>query len=383
MKKLLIIILSAGLLCSCSNKAEEKITSSAKTSNTVTYSELTEETTEPPAVTVSEPAIALPDIFHIDFDFNLNPAEYENRIPIKYGSGSKKLIIYVNPEIGKNPVYGWEQTNHSISYLTMLSCENTEEPQKLNVIFSVDYILPAEYYIEYSFDIPEEQGSLVLTFDEYIYGSSSIVHEYSLVFIYDDDSIRFDEFKVEESGEISLWLRGNELSPWLEGGEIYSPSGKTAIIGGWSGTDYWVQGLYIDNKQIVVNNENIDEMFPNSGIKNAVWLDDDILLVIYGYAHGTVTKGGDIWYYDTRNGSNGLIINRKSNIEMNNLNFDDDKLVFDVYCHFYGAQNVFYKKYEKPVSKNQIYDLINFGEVMTIDTEPIPEPGSIYDYSST
>lgn len=39
-----------------------------------------------------------------------------------------------------------------------------------------------------------------------------------------------------------------------------------------------------------------------------VWLNDEILLVIVGYGYGTITRGGDVYYYNFATGANAKIL---------------------------------------------------------------------------
>lgn len=386
MKKLSVLILLAFMLCSCSEQAEKQTASDTEATETVVSSVLAEEASSAitstvsisaalPETTAPESVIAFPEILHIDFDFNLNPADYESRIPIKYGSGSQKIIIYSDPEINRTPDNSWNKTLHVISNLSMFYCDNISNSQSLDLIFNIGYILPAEYYIEYCFDIPSENNSLAIEFTEY-YGysiSPDIKHGYLLSFNDEGNAINLKTFeKKKKPQEILYGIYANT--------EIYSPSGKAALIGGLEGDDGCQQRIFVDDIQVVLNDDDIGVEYPQVCTKNAVWLDDNILLVVYGNAYGTVTRGGDIWYYDTRDGSKGLIISdndgKGNYIEMNFPSFDGDNLVFNVYRHFNGFNDVFCAEYEKPISKNKLYDLINSGEVLRIDTEPIPEPAA-------
>ena len=112
---------------------------------------------------------------------------------------------------------------------------------------------------------------------------------------------------------------------------------------------------------------------------NIFWLDDDILLIVWGFdMHSTLTRGGDIYYYDIRDGSNGALIyhdreNFRYSIQANQLALNDDILSFYVYHVEFVFSNMFTAKYEHEIKKSQIYDLINNGESMTFDVYEIPK----------
>lgn len=38
------------------------------------------------------------------------------------------------------------------------------------------------------------------------------------------------------------------------------------------------------------------------------WLNDEVMLVIVGYGYGTITRGGDVYYYDLKAGANAKIL---------------------------------------------------------------------------
>lgn len=57
--------------------------------------------------------------------------------------------------------------------------------------------------------------------------------------------------------------------------------------------------------------------------KRLAWLSDSLLLVTIGFGDGTVTAGGDLWYYDFASGASAKIMEAKGK-EINAIRMDND-----------------------------------------------------------
>ena len=287
-----------------------------------------------------EHTVDISDLLVVNYDFHLYMDYFADKIPIVYGENStesKRIIIY-----GKAG---------NVSNLTLLNLD-LEDGENYDEIFSFSYGYPTGYYIEYYTDMPLEELNLVIEFREFrdVYRSYLLQHNY-------------------ETGSIDLVKWGRDVEPngtMVDDRFVHSPGGRVArLIGGNLSTHRGFE-VFVDDKKIEVDDERrIDFGYVEIDV---IWLDDDILLIVFGNAQGSVAQGGDIYYYDLRAGSNGLVITHKAGYytEANHLSFDDNQLEFYTYQHFDGA-SYYFKSKSEPITKERIYELIQAGEVITFD----------------
>ncbi|MCL1867310.1 MAG: DUF4652 domain-containing protein, partial [Oscillospiraceae bacterium] len=97
------------------------------------------------------------------------------------------------------------------------------------------------------------------------------------------------------------------------------------------------------------------------------WLDDEILLVVGAYMHGSATVGGWVYYYDITDGSNKRIIHGDgSRFHVNSIKKDGDNLDLEVALYHDGF-NFMGNCVSEQIPISRIRSLIEKGETLTLD----------------
>ncbi|MCL2108147.1 MAG: DUF4652 domain-containing protein [Oscillospiraceae bacterium] len=107
--------------------------------------------------------------------------------------------------------------------------------------------------------------------------------------------------------------------------------------------------------------------------KRAVWLDDEILLVIAGLDQGSLSVGGNIYYYNITDGSNGKIINMELGVtypEFVRLAIEGDLLTMAICVHFNVMDPKF--TFDDSIPLSQVWELIRDGETYEFPVLDIP-----------
>lgn len=104
----------------------------------------------------------------------------------------------------------------------------------------------------------------------------------------------------------------------------------------------------LEGKSEMVIEQNIDfekEYTP----KKLVWMDDERLLVVIGYAYGTASVGGDLYVYDIREEKLSLVISPEDYNEIKDVRLNKNEIILE-YAEFsgdmteYTTKNVLYSK---------------------------------------
>jgi hypothetical protein len=122
-----------------------------------------------------------------------------------------------------------------------------------------------------------------------------------------------------------------------------------------------------ENSEYAVEFDNVDTTQYTP--KRLIWLDDEIVLVIIGYAYGTITMGGEVYYYNSVDGSNGVILPIEHHFEFSDLEIDDKMLDLTIIV-FDEEYNNNEKRFTL-IDIERIYELIESGETMLIEVEKI------------
>ena len=295
--------------------------------------------------------------FYIDYDFNINSKEYNNKNSIKYGEGNQLLIIYIDEDFSRHPSGGLLQ----FSMLTSGEYNKYDFGGSMYFdsfyrtdLFKISY-LPSDFYIEYYVDIPSNDTPLIIEIQEKFF---------SLQHSYETNSIDLIKAEIEEG---YIWGVENVA---------FSPSGKIARITGLG--DYGTQLLVkktptSEYTQIELDVEDKQISNGNKQTKpgEVIWLDDNILLItlVMGYKDNSSLFG--IYYYNLSDDSNGLIIGNEEGkfVQAHSLSFNWDNLVFYANQWFYDTFGFFHTRHE--ISKHQIYDIIQNGDFLIFDVDEI------------
>jgi hypothetical protein len=95
--------------------------------------------------------------------------------------------------------------------------------------------------------------------------------------------------------------------------------------------------------------------------KGILWLDDDYLLFLAGFAAGSVSQGGALNYYRVSDGATRVIINYR---EIAKIEDAGDYLDYTICVIFNHAMS--YLRYGERVSRAEIYNLIASGTTMSL-----------------
>lgn len=114
--------------------------------------------------------------------------------------------------------------------------------------------------------------------------------------------------------------------------------------------------------------------------KEIVWLNDQLLLIIAGYASGTVTAGGKLYFYHAISHDSGLIIDTR-NLEIAAIKLDDNQAVLTLVSREYWYHVANYIKILRDtdmttISLKELHRLIAAQETITISE--LPEKQVLY-----
>ncbi|MCK5764078.1 MAG: DUF4652 domain-containing protein [Clostridiales bacterium] len=128
-------------------------------------------------------------------------------------------------------------------------------------------------------------------------------------------------YRSNDSGGIRLisYIKNNKEKLINDNGPsepvINSSKDKVAFIDNyyWEATgDVWVYDVNKEKSEIIIKSATGDQQKP----KSLTWYDDNKLLVVIGYAYGTVSVGGDLYIYDFDSEELSLIIMTDINTEI-------------------------------------------------------------------
>lgn len=117
-----------------------------------------------------------------------------------------------------------------------------------------------------------------------------------------------------------------------------------------------------------------DEYPEQDTAKEIMWLDDRLLLIIAGYGNGTVTMGGDLYYYDNTSGKSGRIITC-CRMEIAAIERTTDNITLTLYGPLYQYQvgrylNELRDSYTQSITIAELRQLIENGTTMTLTEAP-------------
>ncbi len=82
-----------------------------------------------------------------------------------------------------------------------------------------------------------------------------------------------------------------------------------------------------DDIDVIIDQDNIPPQFTPKKIS---WLDNEGLLVIIGYAYGTVSVGGDLYIYDVDSNSLDIALKTEKYREIKNIHVGDTEVILDI-----------------------------------------------------
>jgi hypothetical protein len=109
----------------------------------------------------------------------------------------------------------------------------------------------------------------------------------------------------------------------------------------------------------------------DTDVTDLIWLDDEVMLLIVSHVQGSATAGGSLHYYNTADGSNGLIIPLGDHFQIAILETEDDYLKLTIGVHE-GEVNQ-WKVYFESVPYEAIYELMQNGETLILDIPSFDE----------
>ncbi len=384
----------------------EKETSLTTTAITTPTAETTTAALTSKAVTATEHDPYPDDISSlgliIDYKDNIEPSLYEGKIPIKYGEGSETvLIIPKNQSVPRIKLYKTYLDDKTI-------CVS-------DIVFEVSY-LPDEYYIEYSTYIPDfypaesifvGDSGYRLAYDTVFSGGVNVIKA-------DIDFIDYETYyhwsDPDDHDKLSDYLSGIQLSDYAE-----------LVLIGEDDTDKSIAVKYPDNTEpfplfLVWSNSyfdvspdrtriasiessreddflgpfyifnvptrqktlitEFDKPKENLASKDLLWLNNEILLLTAGQSNGTMTRGGDLFYYNPETGEKAKIINtiytKGSLTEISDIKLNGEYLDLEICVTFYHADCWFFYTDRIPVS--QVYDLIRNKQTLEFEAITIEDP---------
>lgn len=108
--------------------------------------------------------------------------------------------------------------------------------------------------------------------------------------------------------------------------------------------------------------------------KEIVWLDNQLLLVIAGYANGTVTKGGKLYFYHDRSHDSGLVLDTR-NLEIAAIELEGKQALLTLVGNEYGYRvanyiNLLRDTDTMTIPLSELRRLITAHETLTISEPP-------------
>ena len=118
----------------------------------------------------------------------------------------------------------------------------------------------------------------------------------------------------------------------------------------------------------------IPEIPENNTAKEIVWLDNKLLLIIAGFDTGTVTVGGNLYFYDDTSGTSGLVIDCK-NQEISDIKLSDDNIMLTIVGREYqyvlaNYVNIIRDTYTTEITIKELRRLIETGKIMEMPETP-------------
>ena len=107
-------------------------------------------------------------------------------------------------------------------------------------------------------------------------------------------------------------------------------------------------------------NEHVREQYTP---KMLAWLDDRYLLLVIQFAYGTVTQGGDLYAYDTREASLQPLSKLFQKEEITGIKVDQDIVYLD-FIEYIDNSMKEYQQLKKAIKSDQIYEAIRNGELI-------------------
>lgn len=210
--------------------------------------------------------------------------------------------------------------------------EETEEP-------------PAEEHEEEEIEEPEETG-----WDDSEYSDKDEV-----VYTFEDGT---ELIYTYYHGIILRYLTGEEIEivDFIASRPEVSPDGKK-IAYLYEYDFETIANVYIyDLETNTLSQETTLDYSQDQKFKRVKWLDDNHLLVIKGYAYGTVLRGGSLYLYDIADKSLTLVAEPEEMMEIVDIEINSDEVTYIV--HRWIDDN--YEKYVKEketISKDDVLQL--------------------------
>ncbi|MCL1866475.1 MAG: DUF4652 domain-containing protein [Oscillospiraceae bacterium] len=316
------------------------------------------------------------------------------RIKCDSGDNTPTLIMYGDREIGFLRVYSVRDDGS----LTVTADE---------IIFRVCYQLTTDYYIEFTppKTVGDEIPMYVVTFYDGYFDEKTYILQQSMkdglwkltesdYVVFDSDDYDFcNEYPLADNavllveGDMNDWdtpvsVRYENEEPtvlyYTFRPKIKISPDKTKVAHiQETGSDFYNGDLSVyDVLTKKLTYLEFDGLSETDTTKDVLWLDDEILLVIIGFNHGTVTRGGDIYYYNIVTGENGKIIenevNFKSEFVTGWFEIRGNDLRVGVCVHF-GDGYVYMFEYWESFPLSRVRELIGNGELLVYEVESIDE----------
>ena len=337
---------------------------------------------------------------YMNLDDNFIIKDYQNRKAIWQGSeGGERIIIYADIDL----------YDFKISSITFDEDFNFHFD---DIIFKID-MLPTGYYVEYVTATPETMPFEAISFavgscntDQYyvpycddcygtvysyllsyngkdgstcVYAGEVMGLENSLVYseqypsasvclinnaelTFEATDYRYDIFIKYQNSSEPLMVCSYEESAGRVG--ISPDKARFAYIAPLEFEE--LGSVYIFDVaaklKVMAQIEGAEENFTPLRLK---WLSNDYLLIIFGYVYGTVTQGGDVYYYHIPSGASGKIIGRNDmNVQVETIEIDGDDIVLGMCLIFNNAMN--HLRYNRKAPVDGLIDLIKNHQIFIV-----------------
>jgi hypothetical protein len=271
-----------------------------------------------------------------------------------------------------------------------------------DIVFSIGHVLPPQYYIEYTPKMDTEDMAYIvavryLSFQDITYYWLSFTEQgvflspTDIVYYNPDETLDLSQYKL--AGDAELVLVQDEWWNYIAvayDGHQYAPD-VLCIEPFWRAIEVSPDGTKISyvmhdhglgeffifdvltkiNTRITVFDRSQEALTP----KKAIWLDNEIMLVIAGFDQGSVTRGGEIYYYHVDSGASGRVVdtnvrvNGRLNAEISRMEIIGENLKIDVSVHFNEVNSVLL--YTETIPLNEIYDAIQYNRPIILETPEI------------